>query len=58
MKGLMMTPEIRLTSLEETRSAPYCCELKTLWYDREYLLNHLENIDKNNWMQTNYTLAI
>ena len=49
MKGLMITPEIRLTSLEETRSAPYCRELKSLWYDREYLLNHLENIDENNW---------
>ena len=49
MKGLMITPEIRLTSLEETRSAPYCRELKSLWYDREYLLNHLESIDEKNW---------
>jgi len=44
-----MTPETKLTSLEEIRSAPYCRELSSLWYDRKYLLEHLESIEEDNW---------
>lgn len=36
---------------EETKSTPYCTELYTLWYDREYLLDHLENIDNDEWYE-------
>jgi len=31
----------------------YCFELKNLWYDREYLLDHLENIDNDKWYEFN-----
>lgn len=37
--------------LEETKSTPYCLELGNLWYDREYLLDHLENIDNDDWYE-------
>ena len=36
---------------EETKSTQYCLELPTLWYDREYLLDHLENIDNDDWYE-------
>lgn len=36
---------------EETKSTQYCLELRTLWYDREYLLDHLENIDNDDWYE-------
>jgi len=46
-----MTQETKSMFSEETKSTPYCRELPTLWYDREYLLDHLENIDNEDWYQ-------
>lgn len=36
---------------DETKSTAYCLELNTLWYDREYLLDHLNNIDNDSWYE-------
>ena len=45
--------EIKSTISAETKSTPYCIELNTLWYDREYLLDHLNNIDNDSWYEFN-----
>lgn len=48
-----MKQEIKWTTSEETKSTPYYFEVKNLWYDREYLLDHLDNIDDDNWYEFN-----
>lgn len=47
MKGGMMKQEIKLTLLENV--SDYAVELPTLWYDRNFLLDHLNSIDTDNW---------
>lgn len=44
---------IKQIILAETKSTPYCLELGNLWYDREYLIDHLENIDNGAWYEFN-----
>lgn len=39
--------------MQETKSTKYCRELPTLWYDRNYLLDHLNNIDIDDWYEFN-----
>ena len=46
-----MTQETKSMFSEETKSTQYCRELPTLWYDRNYLLDHLDNIDNDDWYQ-------
>jgi hypothetical protein len=43
----MMTQEIQLTLLDNV--SDYAVELPTLWYDRDYLKEHLNNIDNDDW---------
>jgi hypothetical protein len=49
----MMKQEIKLIISEETKSTQFCLELNTLWYDREYLIDHLSNIDDDDWYEFN-----
>lgn len=44
-------PETKSIISEETKSTAYCLELANLWYDREYLLDHLNNIDNDDWYE-------
>lgn len=44
MKGGMMKQEIKLTPKDD-----YAAELPTLWYDRQYVLDHMEGIDTDSW---------
>lgn len=41
--------EIESIPLAETKSTAFCLELGNLWYDRDYLIDHLENIDNDDW---------
>ena len=45
MKGGMMKQEIKLTPKDD-----YAAELPTLWYDRQYVLDHMEGIDTDSWL--------
>ena len=47
MKGSMMKREIQLPLTE--KASDYACELPTLWFDREYLLDHLNGVAEDNW---------
>ena len=42
-----MKQEIKLTLLENVSN--YAVELPNLWYDREFLLDHITNIGEENW---------
>lgn len=46
-----MTQEIKWTTSDETKSTPFYFEVKNLWYDRQYLLDHLENVDDDSWYE-------
>jgi hypothetical protein len=35
--------------LEEKKTAQYCHELTNLWFDRQYLSNHLASIEEDEW---------
>lgn len=43
----MMQQEIKLTLQEN--SSDFVAELPSLWYDREYLEDHMTSIDMDNW---------
>jgi hypothetical protein len=51
MKGGMMQQETKSIVSEEAKSTAYCLELPSLWYDREYLIDHLKNIDNDSWYE-------
>ena len=42
-----MKQEIQLPLKE--KSGEYACELPTLWFDREYLLDHVNGVALDNW---------
>lgn len=47
MKGLTMKREIQLPLMEKV--SDYACELPTLWYDRDFLLDHVNGIADDSW---------
>ena len=47
MKDGMMKQEIKLHLLDNV--SDFAVELPNLWYDREYLSDHLNSIDEDNW---------
>lgn len=38
-----------IQKLAEIRSTQYCNELPNLWFDRQYLIEHLESIEEDEW---------
>lgn len=47
MKDGMIMQEIKLMQPEKT--SKFATELPTLWYDRQFLLDHINSIDLDNW---------